>query len=80
MPAGLAAPWPAPRPWRHRTARALRALARHLLRIAHRLGAAPARTAPLAPPQVEFHAEAGAPEGALYVDGRLVGYLDTRRL
>jgi hypothetical protein len=29
---------------------------------------------------VEFHAEAGAPEGALYVDGRLVGYLDVRRL
>ena len=29
---------------------------------------------------VEFHAEAGAPEGALYVDGELVGYLDVRRL
>jgi hypothetical protein len=26
-------------------------------------------------PRVEFHAEAGAPEGALYVDGRLVGWL-----
>jgi hypothetical protein len=26
-------------------------------------------------PCVEFHAEAGAPEGALYVDGRLVGWL-----
>lgn len=25
---------------------------------------------------VEFHAEAGAPEGALYVDGRLVGWID----
>jgi hypothetical protein len=24
---------------------------------------------------VEFHAEAGAPEGALYVDGELVGRL-----
>lgn len=24
---------------------------------------------------LEFHHEAGAPEGALYVDGRLVGYL-----
>ena len=23
----------------------------------------------------EFYAEAGAPEGALYVDGQLVGYL-----
>ena len=29
---------------------------------------------------VEFHAEAGAPEGALYVDGQLVGYLEVRRL
>jgi hypothetical protein len=25
---------------------------------------------------VEFHADAGAPEGALYVDGHLVGWLD----
>lgn len=24
---------------------------------------------------LEFHAEAGAPEGALYLDGELVGYL-----
>ena len=29
---------------------------------------------------VEFHAEAGAPEGALFIDGELVGYLDVRRL
>lgn len=26
-------------------------------------------------PVLEFHAEAGAPEGALYVDGQLVGHL-----
>jgi hypothetical protein len=26
-------------------------------------------------PVLEFHADAGAPEGALYVDGRLVGHL-----
>jgi hypothetical protein len=26
-------------------------------------------------PHFEFHAEAGAPEGALYVDGELVGWL-----
>ncbi len=31
-----------------------------------------ARRAPTAP-LLEFYAEAGAPEGALYVDGRLVG-------
>ncbi len=29
---------------------------------------------------VEFHADAGAPEGALFVDGELVGYIDVRRL
>ena len=28
-----------------------------------------------AEPVLEFYAEAGAPEGALYVDGRLVGHL-----
>ena len=26
-------------------------------------------------PQLEFHAEAGAPEGALYCDGKLVGWI-----
>ena len=26
-------------------------------------------------PRFEFHADAGAPEGALYVDGELVGWL-----
>jgi len=29
---------------------------------------------------VEFHAEAGAPEGALLVDGELVGYVQVHRL
>ena len=27
------------------------------------------------PPELEFYAEAGAPEGALYLDGQLVGWL-----
>ena len=26
-------------------------------------------------PLIEFHAEAGAPEGALYLDGKLVGWI-----
>lgn len=26
-------------------------------------------------PVIEFHGDAGAPEGALYVDGRLVGHV-----
>lgn len=46
-----------------------------LERIAHRLIPAPARHADAVVPQVEFHAEAGALEGALYVDGQLVGLL-----
>ncbi|TDM08375.1 MAG: hypothetical protein C4K60_02655 [Ideonella sp. MAG2] len=28
----------------------------------------------------EFHAEAGAPEGALFVNGELVGHVQVRRL
>lgn len=32
--------------------------------------------AAVADPMLEFHAEAGAPEGALYVDGRLVGWIE----
>jgi hypothetical protein len=47
-----------------------------LERIARRLvPAAAARRADAEVPQVEFHAEAGALEGALYVDGQLVGLL-----
>lgn len=46
---------------------ALAHLARHVERRAR-------RQAPRAD-LLEFHAEAGAPEGALYVDGQLVGHL-----
>jgi hypothetical protein len=27
-------------------------------------------------PCIEFHADAGAPEGALYVNGRFVGWIE----
>jgi len=50
---------------------ALRAGSRALDRLALRLTRVESR-AP-ADPRLEFYAEAGAPEGALYVDGRLVG-------
>jgi hypothetical protein len=55
----------------------LRALSRALDRMSHRLVAMqPQRPRPVQPLNaVEFHAEAGAPEGALYVDGQLVGRL-----
>ncbi len=50
---------------------ALRAASRMLEGLAAQLSRA--ETRPAAEPVVEFHGEAGAPEGALYVDGQLVG-------
>lgn len=52
-----------------------------LARLAIQLAEAQRRPTSSADPRLEFHAEAGAPEGALYVDGRLVGWLPgVRRL
>lgn len=47
---------------------------RVLTRVARRLGARKGQGSATLP-LYEFHAEAGAPEGALYVDGQLVGHL-----
>jgi len=78
---------PAQRPpfsdtWRRLVAHLLRsastALARHARVVARPLHARKRRSQ--ADMSVEFHAEAGAPEGALYVDGELVGYIEVRRL
>jgi hypothetical protein len=61
--------------------RRARALVATLLRAASRtLDALAARLAhvvhaPSAEPVLEFHGEAGAPEGALYVNGHLVGHV-----
>lgn len=64
---------------RRAAAATLRAASAALDRLAARVAAAPAASAPRRPPQtlqaLEFHADAGAPEGALYVDGELVGYV-----
>jgi hypothetical protein len=46
---------------------ALARLSRRIARPAGRIG----RPAP----QLEFYAEAGAPEGALYLDGKFVGWV-----
>ena len=51
----------------------LQRASRLLARLALGLASAPAE--PRLEPRFEFHAEAGAPEGALYVDGRLVGWI-----
>jgi hypothetical protein len=67
---------------RRGAAAALNGAGRALQRMSARLAAAPAPVD--ASPQLarlEFHAEAGAPEGALYVDGQLVAHLaGVRRL
>jgi len=68
--------------WRRLLAHLLRgasaALARHARDVARPLHARQRRSQ--SDMSVEFHAEAGAPEGALYVDGELVGYVPVRRL
>lgn len=64
---------------RHAACSLLRSASALLAKLARRL--AVRRVPPGPEPVIEFHAEAGAPEGALYVDGRLVGYVDgVRRL
>ena len=73
---------PAVLPLRRSLAIVLHAAGRVLQRLAERLASAPARShAQVQTPLLEFHAQAGAPEGALYVDGVLVGHLaGVRRL
>ena len=61
---------------RNLAAAMLRALGALLDRAAHRLAAERRPDASWTHPTVEFHAEAGAPEGALYVNGRLVGHIE----
>ena len=79
-------PWRAadasrPAPLARRLAAALlRQASAALARLARRLSA-PSPVAGHPTPRLEFYAEAGAPEGALYADGVLVGRLDgVRRL
>lgn len=64
-----------PAPLRLAAAALLQSSARHLQRLAQRVAGPPAQQTAAALPRLEFHAEAGALEGALYVDGRLVGHL-----
>ena len=57
-------------------AAALRAVGALLDQAARHLSAERHAEAAWAHPLVEFYAEAGAPEGALYVNGRLVGHIE----
>jgi len=62
-------------------AASLRAASAVLARLAHHVAVpVPAPAEPL-PRVLEFYADAGAPEGALYLDGELIGVLPgVRRL
>ena len=65
---------------RRLAAAALRQASAGLARLARRL-AVPATPAACPAPQLEFYAEAGAPEGALFAGGVLVGRIEgIRRL
>lgn len=63
--------------WRHRVATLLRHGSATLDRMADGLARLRSRKQH---PELEFYAEAGAPEGALYVDGQLFGTLPVARL
>ena len=68
------APRPAHEAARRFAALGLRSASAALARLSRRLAQPAARVAhPV--PQLEFYADAGAPEGALYLDGRLVGWV-----
>lgn len=70
------APSFAPRPTsllRHLSASGLRHASRLLARLARQLARRGRHSR--RPQELEFYAEAGAPEGALYLDGELVGHL-----
>ena len=66
---------PTPGPGRQWLARTLRLSSRLLARLARQLILQPPERRLQQVLELEFHAESGAPEGALYVDGKLVGYL-----
>lgn len=70
----IEAPRPAHESLRRLAAVGLRSASAALARLSRRL-AQPAARAVLPVPQLEFYAEAGAPEGALYLDGKLVGWV-----
>jgi hypothetical protein len=65
-------------PWTHPARRvaaaSLRSASAVLAHLARRL-AVPPPAPPRLPSRLEFYAEAGAPEGALYLDGQLVGWV-----
>lgn len=70
-----AAARPRAHPARRLAATVLRGASRLLARLALRVAEPPERTWPRLPEALEFYADASAPEGALYLDGHLIGHL-----
>jgi hypothetical protein len=64
---------PPTQPWRTGAAAVLSTTGRLMARMARRLRRSPPAGPDAASPRIEFYCEAGAPEGALYIDGELVG-------
>ena len=68
------APWTYP--LRRAAAASLRSASAVLARLARRMALPePARAEHHATSRLEFYADSSAPEGALYLDGKLVGWL-----
>lgn len=74
---GYYSPLAAPRGslMRRGAALALRSASKTLARLSRRVRVAQAGYGVQRAPELEFYAEAGAPEGALYVDGEYVGHV-----
>lgn len=66
---------PPMQPWRTGAAAVLRATSHVMARLARRLCKSPQAGPDTTVPRLEFYCEAGAPEGALYIDGELVARL-----
>ncbi|HJV59643.1 MAG TPA: hypothetical protein VJ743_01800 [Albitalea sp.] len=72
---------PLSHPARRATAASLRAASALLAHLARRVAVPTPPPAEPLPAVLEFYADAGAPEGALYLNGRLVGWVPgVRRL
>lgn len=71
----MAVRYPWTRPARQVAAASLRGASAVLARLAVRLAVPAQAPAEPLPTVLEFYADAGAPEGALYLDGQLVGYV-----
>lgn len=70
---GSSTPWM--QPARSVAAAALRSASAALARLARRVAGPEVALSKPQPAVLEFYADAGAPEGALYLDGQLVGWI-----